>query len=180
MIFSIPHGIFNELIENFDSESQTRILCWVVYPDGNYRKWISIIAFLTVYLIPLSTTTIVYSLIGIQIWKQRRSGGGDMTPEQINLRGENSKKKTIKILVLVVIVFVVSWLPLNLYYILNNFDSIKNYYSTSFLICYWFAMSSVCYNPFIYFGLNKQYQKGAIDLLTKLHSCGRSSSDSSF
>ena len=63
-------------------------------------------------------------------------------------------------LALVVLVFSVCWLPLNLFNILSDFDVIQSSYKL-FLIFHWFAMSSVCYNPFIYFWLNKQYRKAA-------------------
>ena len=71
-----------------------------------------------------------------------------------------SKRRTIVMLALVVLVFSVCWLPLNLFNILSDFNVIKSSYK-SFLIFHWFAMSSVCYNPFIYFWLNKQYRKAA-------------------
>ena len=71
-----------------------------------------------------------------------------------------SKRRTIVMLALVVLVFSVCWLPLNLFNILSDFNVIKSSYKL-FLIFHWFAMSSVCYNPFIYFWLNKQYRKAA-------------------
>ena len=71
-----------------------------------------------------------------------------------------SKRRTIVMLALVVLVFSVCWLPLNLFNILSDFNVIRSSYKL-FLIFHWFAMSSVCYNPFIYFWLNKQYRTAA-------------------
>jgi hypothetical protein len=63
-------------------------------------------------------------------------------------------------LIVVCAVFAICWLPLNISHIMTDFG-LGNYSSTTFLICHWIAMSSVCYNPFIYFWLNKHYKKRA-------------------
>ena len=172
LLLSIPHAIYNEIVHVFTFRFMIR--CRVDYPESHYRQWVTLITFLTQYLIPLSITAIVYLLIGIQIWQRARLGA--MTKEQINFHAK-SKKKTLRILVLVVVVFAVSWFPLNLYHILTDFGSSHYYNSTTFLICHWFAMSSVCYNPFIYFGLNKEYRNGAKALLSKIQ-CFNSESSS--
>ncbi len=47
--------------------------------------------------------------------------------------------------------FAICWLPLNLYHIRADFGTDPSRHnSTVFLMVHWLAMSSVCYNPFIY------------------------------
>ena len=53
---------------------------------------------------------------------------------------------------------------MNIHHIKSDFG-LGNYSSNAFLICHWIAMSSVCYNPFIYFWLNKHYNERAKYLL---------------
>ncbi|KAG8181221.1 hypothetical protein JTE90_002903 [Oedothorax gibbosus] len=75
--------------------------------------------------------------------------------------------ETIKMLIFVVILFALCWMPLNLFYLLQQFDvnDFINRSSTTrttiFFICHWLAMSSVCYNPFIYCCLNENFRSGA-------------------
>lgn len=67
-------------------------------------------------------------------------------------------------LVIVVILFAVCWLPLNTYHLVVDFSSPvgpSRHSSTVFFVCHWLAMSSVCYNPFIYFWLNDHFRAGA-------------------
>ena len=84
---------------------------------------------------------------------------GEVTEQQMNQR-LSSKKKTIKMLMTVVIVFAVCWLPLNLYHIIKDFVTTDPIGYNTFLVCHWLAFSSVCWNPFIYFGLNQYYRQG--------------------
>ncbi|UXI15552.1 Amiloride-sensitive cation channel 5 [Sarcoptes scabiei] len=79
----------------------------------------------------------------------------------INQLRERSRRKSIKMLALVVGVFSICWLPLNIYHLNSDFSSASNLIQDPniFFICHWFAMSSVCYNPFIYFWLNHHYRQ---------------------
>lgn len=76
----------------------------------------------------------------------------------VNRFHERSRRKSIKMLAIVVAVFAICWLPLNLYHLNAEFSS-NVIGQNVFFICHWFAMSSVCYNPFIYFWLNRQYRE---------------------
>lgn len=76
-----------------------------------------------------------------------------------------SKRRTLKMLILVVIVFAICWLPLNLYFFYLDFVPNSMYSKSIYTFCHWFGISSVCYNPFIYFWLNKQYQERARTIL---------------
>ena len=67
-------------------------------------------------------------------------------------------------LVIVVILFAVCWLPLNTYHLVVDFSPLvgsSRHSSTVFFVCHWLAMSSVCYNPFIYCWLNDHFRAGA-------------------
>jgi hypothetical protein len=58
-------------------------------------------------------------------------------------------------------VFAICWLPLNLYHIRADFgtDSYRHNMNV-YLMVHWLAMSSVCYNPFIYSIRNSYFRTG--------------------
>ncbi len=57
--------------------------------------------------------------------------------------------------------FAICWLPLNLYHIRADFGTDPSRHNlTVYLIVHWLAMSSVCYNPFIYSIRNSYFRKG--------------------
>jgi hypothetical protein len=58
-------------------------------------------------------------------------------------------------------VFAICWLPLNLYHIRADFGTDPSRHnSTVYLMVHWLAMSSVCYNPFIYSIRNSHFRRG--------------------
>lgn len=73
-----------------------------------------------------------------------------------------AKKKSIKLLIAVVIVFALCWMPLNLYHLLTDFHpdaKTFNYSNVTFFICHWIAISSTCFNPFVYCWFNEHFRK---------------------
>lgn len=67
-------------------------------------------------------------------------------------------------LVVVFVIFAICWCPLNVYHTYQDFRGLvghTKHNSLIFLICHWFAMSSVCYNPFLYCWLNDKFRNAA-------------------
>lgn len=84
----------------------------------------------------------------------------------VNTIHKKSRKKTIKMLAIVLAVFAICWLPLNIFHLRLDFSTDGDLFDTNiFFLCHWFAMSSVCYNPFIYFWLNRHYREGIKQIL---------------
>jgi len=64
-------------------------------------------------------------------------------------------------LLIVGIAFAICLMPLNLYHILTDlYSDIKTFHNdaTTFFVCHWLAISSTCYNPFIYCWLNEAFR----------------------
>lgn len=60
-------------------------------------------------------------------------------------------------LILVVLAFILSWFPLTAYHMLNDLHMVPFHYTTFFAL-HLIAMSSVCYNPLIYCGMNEDFR----------------------
>ena len=119
------------------------------------RAVISLVMFLIQFLIPLLVTMLAYSHISHHLWGSHHIGA---VTQQQQLRRLASRRRTIKMLIPVVILFAVSWLPLNLYHLVSDWSretSESLHSSTIFFISHILAMSNVTCNPFVYFWLNK-------------------------
>jgi hypothetical protein len=155
--FSLPHGIYNQVLEIFTWRKLIR--CRVIYPEPSqlFRRRLTLITFLSQYLIPICLTCICYLRIGFFLWRREIVG---TVSEGRRLSLIRRKRQRIKMLLMVVCVFATCWLPLNVYHLLTDFNII-NYRSSLFLVVHWFAMSSICYNPFIYCWLNENFKSRA-------------------
>ncbi|KAM4704408.1 prolactin-releasing peptide receptor [Rhinophrynus dorsalis] len=102
------------------------------------------------YLSPLLIILVSYTKISVKL--KNRVMPGSVTQTQADW-DKARKKRTFCLLVTVGLVFGICWLPLHLFNIIRdiNIDLIDKYYFNLLqLMCHWFAMSSACYNPFIY------------------------------
>ncbi|XP_054164822.1 G-protein coupled receptor 83-like [Oppia nitens] len=178
-LFAVPHAAFNRTIVIPRLDNMVR--CVVIHPTVvimvttttttiDWPLWLSIEALATQYFIPLSITGWLYTKIAAIVAKQGAAanngatGVGQSSASTLSLvvssRTTAARKRRIVMLALVVIVFGLCWLPLNLYHLLVDFRLIGRNF-TAFIVCHWFAMSSVCYNPFIYCYLNQNFKNAA-------------------
>uniref|UniRef100_A0A8C4X0U1 Prolactin releasing hormone 2 receptor n=1 Tax=Eptatretus burgeri TaxID=7764 RepID=A0A8C4X0U1_EPTBU len=68
---------------------------------------------------------------------------------------------TFCMMVLVVMVFGLCWFPLNVFNVLQDIDIDlidTRFFNLVQLLCHWVAMSSACYNPFIYAWLHNRFR----------------------
>ncbi|CAG2111834.1 unnamed protein product [Medioppia subpectinata] len=139
-LHALPHTIFN-VIRVYPGNIRR---CITQLPDSEYnlRIILTLVTFVTQYLIPLSCAGIIYTRIAFTILSQGRVG--EATEDRAR-QITSKKRRRIAMLILVVTIFALCWLPFNIYYFLLDFGVIKraNYYI--FLFCHWLAMSSVCY-----------------------------------
>ncbi|XP_042694892.1 probable G-protein coupled receptor 83 [Centrocercus urophasianus] len=154
--FSLPHAIYQKLFTFEYSEEVTRCLCIPDFPEPAdlFWKYLDLTTFVLLYVLPLLIISAAYTTVAKKLWL--RNVIGDVTTEQyFALRKKN--KKTIKMLMLVVILFAICWFPLNCYVVLLSSQTIRSNNALYFAF-HWLAMSSTCYNPFIYCWLNDSFR----------------------
>ncbi|XP_051900486.1 G-protein coupled receptor 83-like [Pristis pectinata] len=169
--FSLPHAIYQKLFRFVYREKTVRSLCVPAFPKPSdmFWKYLDLTTFGLLYALPLLVITVAYSAVGKKLWL--RSAIGAVTVEQ-SVAQRGRKKKAIKMMVLVVVVFAICWLPLNCYVILLSSQLIRANNALYFAF-HWLAVSSTCCNPFIYCWLDDRFRGELRALLGK---CGRARS----
>ncbi|XP_030558758.1 tachykinin-like peptides receptor 99D [Drosophila novamexicana] len=145
-------------------ENKTRIVCFPEWPDGqtNHSKQehiYNILILILTYFLPIISMTVTYSRVGIELWGSKTIG--EYTPRQTeNVR---SKRRVVKMMIVVVLIFGFCWLPFHTYFIVTScYPAITEapFIQELYLVIYWLAMSNSMYNPIIYCWMNSRFRYG--------------------
>lgn len=140
--------------KTYDIQGYTFVTCTADWSSMQNRKMYTLGAvFLTCYLIPLVFIAIFYLLIGLRVMKRNVHGiRGSRAERNIN----RSKTRILRMLVVVFVMFALSWLPLYCIELrilfgrtldINERILLKNYLLP---VAQWLGASNSCVNPFIY------------------------------
>ncbi|CAH1987451.1 unnamed protein product [Acanthoscelides obtectus] len=113
---------------------------------------------LITYVIPMTLMTVCYTIMGKELWGSKAIG--EKTQRQMD--AIRSKKKIVKMFILVVLIFGLCWLPYHGYFIYVYFDTSIIYHRYTqhvYLGFYWFAMSNAMVNPVIYYWMNARFKQ---------------------
>ncbi|XP_054830440.1 G-protein coupled receptor 83 [Eublepharis macularius] len=171
--FSLPHAIYQKLFIFEYSREVTRYLCLPDFPEPAdlFWKYLDLATFILLYILPLIIISMTYMSVAKRLWL--RNAVGDVTVEQY-FALQRKKKTTIKMLILVVVIFAVCWFPLNCYVVLLSSQVIRTN-NALYFVFHWLAMSSTCCNPFIYCWLNENFRaelKNCLNVCQKIPGFG--------
>ncbi|XP_050397044.1 G-protein coupled receptor 83-like [Patella vulgata] len=158
---ALPYGIYNT-VEDVTFFVATVRRCRSRYPSVTYEQYLTILTIVLQYCGPLTIIGIAYGRIVHTLWVRTHVGA---VTECQQISQAKAKRKSIKLLITVVIVFAICWLPLNLYHVLTDFHpnvQVFHYNSRVFFACHWIAISSTCYNPFVYCWLNDSFRQEVV------------------
>ncbi|XP_059186637.1 7 transmembrane receptor domain-containing protein [Centropristis striata] len=134
------------------------VVCEEFWPQsGNLRLLYSCFILIASYMIPLLSVSISYCAITVSL--KRYSVPGE--PSNSQQCWSQRRKKTFSLLVASVLAFALCWLPLQVLNLLLDLDPDfhmigKRYINVLQVCCHLVAMSSACYNPFIYASLHSK------------------------
>jgi len=161
---SLPMVLFATTHTFLYNNGNTRVICFLQWPDGetntSYHEYIyNVTLMIVTYFLPTIAMGFAYTTVGLELWYSR--GIGEYTDHQIdNIR---SKRRVVKMMMVVVTIFAVCWLPYHVYFIISWHQPAihtSDYIQELYLAIYWLAMSNSMYNPIIYCWMNKRFRKG--------------------
>ncbi|XP_020641810.3 neuropeptide FF receptor 1 [Pogona vitticeps] len=151
--------------------------CYEAWPENGMRKVYTTVLFVHIYVVPLTLIMFMYGRIGFKLCRS----SGPVSQHQVASEDRSKtvvsrkKVKIIKMLVLVALLFMVSWLPLWTLMLLTDYANLDEWdinllAGYIFPFAHWLAFSNSSINPIIYGYFNEQFKKG-FQAAFKLHIC---------
>lgn len=140
--------------------------CRENWPNQEMRKIYTTVLFANIYLAPLSLIVIMYARIGITLFKTAMPTGDKPGAGHDNRHTVSKKKqRVIKMLLVVALLFVLSWLPLWTLMMLTDYASLSEYQYRLINIyiypfAHWLAFFNSSINPIIYGFFNENFRRG--------------------
>lgn len=133
--------------------------CEENWPSENTRKIFGTTTACLQFILPFLVISICYILVSYKLNDRARAKPGTKSAKKEEADRER-KKRTNRMLISMVAVFGVSWLPITAINIINDYYEIKGSLNLiMFFVFHCLAMSSTCYNPFLYAWLNENFRK---------------------
>lgn len=164
---AVNSPIFYAMKIFFDEQAQ-KSYCreeWTPVFTENAARDFTIVLFAAFYVFPLLTMSVLYSFVIHNLWVRKVPG---VQTQANQLRADRSKKKVLKMLLAVVVVFALCWLPVYITQFITFFgqETFPCGAPTTFaFVGYFLGHANSAINPAMYAVFNSHFRKGFRDVL---------------
>uniref|UniRef100_A0A3B4E621 Neuropeptide FF receptor 1 n=2 Tax=Pygocentrus nattereri TaxID=42514 RepID=A0A3B4E621_PYGNA len=141
--------------------------CYESWPEPQMRKVYTMVLFAHIYLVPLILIILMYGRIGAKLYSTTvlvnidQSNGVPQGKSPVSQR----KIKVIKMLIVVALLFMLSWLPLWTLMLLTDYaqlegEQLELLTGYIFPFSHWLAFANSSVNPIIYGYFNENFKRG--------------------
>ncbi|XP_041363794.1 prolactin-releasing peptide receptor-like [Gigantopelta aegis] len=150
------------------------VTCDEIWTNQQSRRIFTTFVLFITYIIPLCILSVTYSIVSILLWKRTAPGNADQARDMQQLK---AKRKVVKMLVIVVVMFGLCWLPLHTFFLVIDFNPELVMYQTEaqerlftgiYCFAHWLAMSNSFSNPIVYGFTNDSFRA---ELATQCYMC---------
>jgi len=169
LISMTPYLIIFQVFEEGDMYS-----CYQVWPwaDDQHEMFLAlkifhVILFFLLYPLPLLIIAVVNSLVGRRLWLHRTPGSST----SVNRAAvEVSRRKNVKMLVVLVAVFALCWAPTHVihYFVYFNQAILNKMPLVVLNFMLWMSHANSAINPMLYIALNKNFRYAFLDAAVAL------------
>lgn len=155
-LLTLPYGIFMDLIP-----TESGLYCDEVWPYESSRKAFGFSTSILQFVVPFIIITFCYMKVCIKLKNRAKMKPGAKSVKKEEMERERTRR-TNRMLITMVVIFGASWLPINIYNLIIDFyipAASWSFLNIIFFLSHSAAMSSTCYNPFLYAWLNENFRK---------------------
>lgn len=155
-VLTFPYGWFMQL-----TPSEEFFYCEEVWPQDESKKAFGFSTSVLQFVIPFTIISFCYMKVCSKLRERARCKPGAKSARKEELERERTRR-TNRMLISMVVIFGASWLPLNINNLVQDFYQPADKWQFAgafFMLAHAIAMSSTCYNPFLYAWLNENFRK---------------------
>lgn len=156
LLVTLPYGINMHL-----SDVPSGPFCEEKWPSESLRKTFGTVTAVLQFVVPLCVIAFCYTCVSVKLKNRAKFKPGSKTNSREEADRER-KRRTNRMLIAMVAIFAISWMPLNIINVIEDYYpgvGEFNFFRLIFFMVHSLAMSSTCYNPFLYAWLNENFRK---------------------
>ena len=123
------------------------------------------LVFILLYIIPLVFIATLYTFVCRKLWRHKVPGIRTLASLP---KREAHNRKTVKMLIILVIAFALCWLPAHVMHLLTYFRRDQAIPLEAILLSFWACHSHSAINPLLVACLNGLYRKACLEVFTNL------------
>lgn len=154
LLVTLPYGINMHM-------STPGPVCEEKWPSESLRKTFGTTTAVLQFAVPFCVITFCYLCVSVKLKNRVKFKPGSKTNAREEADRER-KRRTNRMLIAMVAIFAISWMPLNIVNVIEDYYpgvGELNFFKLIFFMVHSLAMSSTCYNPFLYAWLNENFRK---------------------
>lgn len=135
--------------------------CEETWPSEKLRRIFGSVTSILQFVLPFTVIAFCYTCVSFKLNDRAKAKAASKNSRKEEI-DKSRKRRTNQMLIAMVTIFGLSWLPLNIINLCNDYYMYAihfKYYFLIFFIVHVIAMSSTCYNPFIYAWMNENFRK---------------------
>ena len=154
LALSIPLMVASK---NVQLEGTEIMICKEIWEPMS-RSTYSLVLFVTGYVVPLVIIAIVYCLAGLRLWSRKLPGHRNKVAEK---KAQATSRRATAMLITVVIVFVLSWLPFQVFEMIHQYNPplFETIPIEIYVLLPWFGYANSAINPIIYVIFSENYRQ---------------------
>ena len=138
-----------------DHNSRCMLSVYILGDPDRALRGIYLLLFVVNYLIPLVVISFLYSITAWNLWFHVAPGVNTLRGNRVQL--ETSKKRVVRMLIIVTCAFALCWLPPQVVHMMNVIHASKTYLHIQPIVsfvCFWFGHANSAVNPWLYIFLS--------------------------